>query len=311
MLAIAKLENKLAVLFLSFLLIFIIGTVDYFTSAELTLSIFYLIPIALHALYRGTTRLYIIINSFVAAMTWALIMFHARFYSHIYYDIWNTCIIFAFFLITGFLLYFLKNRFKEIHDLNIYLAQANEEKNKFIGIAAHDLRTPISTIHAFSDLLLNDYSNFLNSDLSRIIGFIKEISSSSLVMLKNLLDISIIESGQIKIKLKEQDYLDFIRKNIFLSQIIADKKEMCIQLQATEKEIKLRFDEHYLSEVINNLLSNAIKYSSKGCDIIVRVTRTEKGSILTEVIDQGQGIPEEEQVKLFNYFQRTSSCFQR
>ena len=59
--------------------------------------------------------------------------------------------------------------------------------------------------------------------------------------------------------------------------------------------------------MVDNLLSNAIKYSNKNTEIVVRVSQDNGKQILTEVIDQGQGILAEEQQKLFNYFQTTSS----
>lgn len=305
--ALGKLKNKLVILFFSFLLIIIIGIIDYVTSTELTLSVFYLIPISLHALYKGTDRVLVIINSFLASLVWALIIYQDKYYSSNFYTIWNAFIIFSFFLTTGLLLFFIKKKYEEIKELNQHLAQLNEEKNKFIGIAAHDLRSPIAIINSFSDLLLTDYSKSANPESSRIVGYIKETSDNALVLLKNLLDISVIESGKINISLKKQHYYEFIKKSISLNQILADKKNIIITLETVEEEIILNFDEHYLSEVINNLLSNAIKYSPSNSDITIRITMTEKESVLTEVIDKGRGIPAEEQFKLFNYFQKTTT----
>jgi signal transduction histidine kinase len=299
MFAIGKLENKLVILLLSFLFIIVIGILDYFTSAELTLSIFYLIPIALHALYKSTNKTLVLVNSLFASLTWALVMFEAKFYSHIFYNIWNGVVMFTFFSVIGLLILFLVKKIKELKD-------TNENKNILLGIAAHDLRSPISVINSFSDLLLSDYSEHLNPRSSRIINFIKETSNNALILLKNLLDISIIESGKIKIVLKEQDYLDFLKKNISLNQIIADKKVILLKLETLENEINLNFDEYYLSEVTNNLLTNAMKYSYPKSEILVKVTKTDSKSVLTQVIDKGKGIPENEQNKLFNYFQKTS-----
>ena len=78
------------------------------------------------------------------------------------------------------------------------------------------------------------------------------------------------------------------------------------KFHSTEEFILADFDEHYLSEVIGNLLSNAIKYSAVGTEINIAVS-LDTDKVLTEVIDQGKGIPEKEQLKLFNYFQTTSS----
>jgi signal transduction histidine kinase len=307
MIVIKQLENRLIVIILSFITITIIGIFDYLTAAELTLSIFYLIPISLHALYKGTTKTTVIINAIFAALVWTIVSLLNELYSSNFYALWNAFIMFAFFLITGLLLFSLKVRIKKIHEMNEYLSQINEEKNKFIGIAAHDLRSSIGIINSFSDLLLSDHSKNMSPDISRIITYIKEMSKSTLIMLKNLLNISLIESGKIKLTVKNQNYLIFIEQNIQLTQIIADKKEIIIKLETSDAEINLNFDEHYLSEVINNLLSNAIKFSNRNSQIIIKVSKTESNCVLTEVIDHGNGIPQEEQIKLFEYFQTTST----
>jgi signal transduction histidine kinase len=307
MIAVGKLENKFAILTLSFILISLIGLVDYLSSAELTLSFFYLIPISLHALYKGTAKLMVIFNSVFACLIWTLVIIDANFYSNIFYTVWNSLIILAFFLTTGLLLYALKTKYKEIQELLKYLSELNEEKNKFIGIAAHDLRNPISSIYSFSEILLSKLDRQFSPDLVKIVLFIKEISSDSLIMLGNLLSISAIESGKMKITYKLQDYIEFIKKYIYLNQIIANQKDIQIKLETTENQIPLNFDEHYLSEVINNLLANAIKFSNPQSEIIVKVSMTLKKTILTEVIDKGQGIPKEEHIKLFNYFQKAST----
>ncbi len=306
MISIGKMDNRFVILLFSFILISIIGIFDYLTPG-ITLAIFYLIPISLHALYKRTTKTAIVINSIYASLVWTTMTLIDKSYKNNFYALWNAAMVLAFFLITGLLLFYLKEKYKEIREINVRLFQLNEEKNKFIGITAHDLRGPLSTIFSFSDLLITDYNNNINPDILRKISIIKEISNNALVLLKNLLNISIIESGKVNIVLRTQDYLDFVKKNIYLNQILADKKEILIKLETKEKEINLNFDEHHLSEVINNLLSNAIKFSFKKSEILVKVTKTEKNTIKTEIIDKGKGILPEEQIKLFNYFQKTST----
>lgn len=307
MIAISKLENKYAILFLSFIALTFIGTIDYLNNAELTLSIFYLIPLSFHALYKGTTKTFIIINSVFAAFIWVSVVYLNKFYSNNFYTFWNGLIELAFFLITGLLLFFLKEEHKKIHEINKRLTKLNDEKNKFIGIAAHDLRNPISIINSYSDLLLTDYIKNSSPEISEIVGSIKSMSNNTLVLLSNLLNVSLIESGKVNLVLKMQDYLDFVNQIIYINQIIADKKEILIKLESSEETIVLNFDEYYLSEVVNNFLSNAMKFSNENSTILIRISKTKNNSVLTEVIDNGKGIPHDEQTKLFNYFQTTST----
>jgi signal transduction histidine kinase len=191
--------------------------------------------------------------------------------------------------------------------MNEYLRQLNEEKNKFIGIAAHDIRSPVSTIKAFSDLLLSEHANHISPETKRIINYIKDLSENSLVLLGNLLNISVIESGKINLNKTNQDYLIFVKQNIYLNQILADKKGITINLECSDKFVILEFDEHYMQEVLNNLLSNAIKFSFPNNKILVRISRTDNNMVKTEIIDNGIGIPDSEQSNLFKYFQTASS----
>jgi catechol 2,3-dioxygenase-like lactoylglutathione lyase family enzyme len=139
----------------------------------------------------------------------------------------------------------------------------------------------------------------------KMLTYIKDLSSSSLKLLEDLLDVSKIESGTIKLQLKKENYINFITKYMYFNLLISKKKDINIRLETNEKELFFQFDEHYLSEVINNLLTNAIKFSFPKSEILIKIS-TSNNFVKTEIIDQGQGIPVEEQTKLFNYFQKTS-----
>jgi signal transduction histidine kinase len=278
----------------------IIGFIDYISGPELSFAIFYLIPLALLALYRGTTVILIIISSVFASILWFVAEYTSRDYSHIFFPVWNAFVRLSIFLIVGFLLFSYKEKLKKLKAFNI-------EKNKFIGMASHDLRSPLSGIHAFSNLLLTEYHARLNPEASEIIHLIKTMSSNCLELIKDLLDISKIESGNIELHYEKQDYIAFIKEQIRINQLLAKNKNITLSLQSQKDSIQAEFDNHYFTEVIGNLLSNAIKYSHKNSDIIIKISIENQHQILTEVIDKGQGIPENEQQKLFNYFQRTST----
>jgi len=92
-----------------------------------------------------------------------------------------------------------------------------------------------------------------------------------------------------------------------MNQLLAKNKNITIHLNSPTENLTLDFDKHYLSEVIDNLLSNAIKYSNNNGEIDVKILMPDNKKTITEVIDKGIGISEEEQQKLFNYFQTTST----
>lgn len=306
MLVIKKVENKLVLNLFSFVIILFIGFLDYFTGEELSFSIFYIFPIAFISLYKNTKKSTVILNAVFASIIWLIVEYNNHQYSSSIFLIWNSIVRLAFFLIIGLLSLILKEKYKEIKKMNKNLKELNIQINKFVGIAAHDLRNPVSAIYSFSDIIISKYGSQLSQKISEYLKSIKNLSGNTLELLEDLLDISKIESGIIEIKAEKQDYIKFIEYNISINQLIADKKEITINFESSEKELISNFDNKYLSEVINNLLTNAIKYSNPKSDILVKVSLVGSESIKTEVIDKGPGIPENEQDKLFGYFQTTS-----
>jgi hypothetical protein len=116
MYSLGKIKNKQVILLCSFVLLIGIGVLDYITAAELTLSIFYLIPVSAHALYKDTSKKDIIVNTVFAALVWTAVIFK-NYYSNSFYIYWNAFVIFLFFLIVGLLLHSLKIRYKKINEM--------------------------------------------------------------------------------------------------------------------------------------------------------------------------------------------------
>ena len=154
---------------------------------------------------------------------------------------------------------------------------------------------------------MNDPETYpVNPDTLEILKLLKQTSENSMDLLKDLLDISKIESGEIELNLKQSDYKEFLGHQIRISQMLANTKDIIIQSEFPDEQIMLNFDQHYLVEVITNLLSNAIKYSYPHSFVIVRVTLHDD-LVKTEIIDHGVGIPEDEHKLLFRLFQKTSA----
>jgi signal transduction histidine kinase len=306
MIEIKKIENKFTVIALTYIVIALVGYFDYITGEELSFSFFYLIPISFLALYKRITIIPIIISAVFASVLWFLAEYLTREYSSILFPIWNAGVRLAIFLIIGWMLYYLKEKQKQLNTLNDKLTTLNFEKNTFIGVAAHDLRNPIGGVYALSENLFDDYNEMNDEEIKDTLSLIKEFSNNSLSIISNLLDVSKIESGKVDLNVKEYDYISFIKEHITLNKIIANHKNIKIDFFYSEV-VKLKFDYSHLGEVIDNLLTNAIKYSNPASHITVKVSGNSGNTILTEVIDNGIGIPKDEQDRLFNYFEKTSS----
>lgn len=199
------------------------------------------------------------------------------------------------------LLYFISAIIKELEDQNQLLLLLDEQKNEFLGIAAHDLRNPLGVIQGFADLLDEE----IGDEFKVYTGTITRVSSEMLNLLNDFLDISKIEAGKLDLKKEETDYIQVVEKNIKMNSFIAQNKKIKIVHEFEMSEQILSIDRGKIDQVLNNLISNAIKYSYPDTTIIVKVFR-ESNQIVTQVIDQGQGIPENEVDGIFSLFQKTS-----
>ncbi|MBN2596129.1 FIST N-terminal domain-containing protein [Labilibaculum sp.] len=201
------------------------------------------------------------------------------------------------------LIFFINVLIEEMEKKSRKLKVLNEQKNEIIGIVAHDLRSPLGVIQGFSDLLTEEIKNEEHKDFASLIN--KE-SSNLLNLLNDLLDISKIESGKLELKRKEIDYMALIYQNTKINSFFAQKKRILITVESEIEHQSLSIDEGQIIQVLNNLIGNAIKYSYPDSEIKIKVFK-EDNQIITQVIDQGQGIPIGELENVFTMFKKTST----
>ncbi|NWJ50163.1 MAG: FIST C-terminal domain-containing protein [Bacteroidetes bacterium] len=199
------------------------------------------------------------------------------------------------------LLYFINAIIKELEEQNQLLLLLDEQKNEFLGIAAHDLRNPLGIIQGFADLLNEE----IGDEFKVYTGTITRVSSEMLNLLNDFLDISKIEAGKLDLKKERIDYFSFIKHNIMMNGFMAQNKKINIISEFEMADQILSIDGGKIDQVLNNLISNAVKYSYPDTTVVVKVFR-EKNQIVTQVIDHGLGIPENEIDGIFNPFKKTS-----
>lgn len=198
-----------------------------------------------------------------------------------------------------------KERTYELEKLNEKLSELNIEKNKYIGMVAHDLANPIGTALTFSDLLIEEYPKTKPEKQYEYLKYINESCSFSIDLINDFLDVAKIEAGIFELNLNQQEYYSFIKKSIKQSEIIARNKLQEIKIISESKHIVFYFDTNKIKQVVNNLLSNAIKYSDKNTLITIEIL-VNPNNVITKIIDQGQGIPANELANIFQSFQTTS-----
>ena len=185
------------------------------------------------------------------------------------------------------------------------LSKANAAKNRFLGMAAHDLRNPLASIRGLAEFLRDGVVGPLTVDQQDLVKTIHGASQEMLLLVNELLDVATIEAGELKIAPEPSDVVELVEKAVYLSNIEASKKQTRIVFSSREQPVRCKFDPHKIRQVVNNLLSNAVKYSPPGSTIGVELGASD-ASITIAVRAQGPGIPESERHKLFKDFGRTS-----
>lgn len=190
-------------------------------------------------------------------------------------------------------------------DANQKLVKLNEEKDHFLGVTTHDLKSPLVGIRGLLKLLKLDGNN-LTDKQKDYVTLMDETCQSMQRLVTDLLDLKRIEQGATQVDKKDvriSTLLDVIQ-NQFTGWLAS--KNLSLEINNEYGDNMFHTDPHILSRILDNLLSNAIKFSSPGKKI--RITIQEKNSeLFFHITDQGPGIQAEEQDKLFTKFQRLSA----
>ncbi len=199
----------------------------------------------------------------------------------------------------------LANLQRELAKKNAELEKLNEQKNRFLGMAAHDLRNPLGVIMAYSEFLETEAVEVLSEEQREFVTTIRQTSEFMLRLVNDLLDVSTIDSGQLRLDLQPADLAGLVARNVHLNSTLAAKKEIAIGFEPPASPVLLSFDTGKIEQVLNNLLGNAIKFSHRSTRVTVRLTSAD-GFATVAIKDQGQGIPEADRPKLFQAFSKVS-----
>ena len=199
----------------------------------------------------------------------------------------------------------LANLQREMVKKNVELERLNEEKNRFLGMAAHDLRNPLGIILSYSEFLESEAADVLNEEQRQFVATIRNTSEFMLRMVTDLLDVAAIESGKLKLDIQAIDLSQLIVRNVTLNRVLALKKDITIEFVPPITPLIVRLDAGKIEQVLNNLITNAIKFSHRGTVVRVRLSCAE-GFATIAVEDRGQGIPASDLPKLFQPFSKTS-----
>ena len=192
---------------------------------------------------------------------------------------------------------------ERVSEVNVRLKKLDTEKNEFLGVAAHDLKNPLNIILGFAEMIAGGRNNDrVHEDAQYIIAAADRMIS----IITQLLDVNAIEQGRFPLEIAACD-LAVISHQVTVSfSAAAEKKQISIYAAGPLMPALVMADAKATHRILDNLLSNAIKYSPPGRDVFVRM-RSYPDGVFWEVQDQGAGITEADQTRLFQKFTKLSA----
>jgi two-component system phosphate regulon sensor histidine kinase PhoR len=178
-------------------------------------------------------------------------------------------------------------------------------RRDFVANVSHELRTPVTALLSATETL----DMALEKDPTaarRFLGIIERNAARLQGLIEDLLDLSRIESRELKLRPERFDFEPFAAHLVGLFRERADKKKITLLLECPAK-IELQCDRRALEQVLTNLVDNAVKYCVQGCTVTVRATRTDSSTTRILVEDDGPGIEEKHIGRLFERFYRVDA----
>jgi len=178
------------------------------------------------------------------------------------------------------------------------LSQLNTQKDRMISILSHDLRSPFTSILGFCDILISEGESLTGEERTEFLTHIQSAAEQQLTLLNKLLDWSRLETGRIRLDMKDADLASVAA--ICIKSHLGTALKKGITLRASlPPGMMVHADEVMLSQVFNNLLSNALKFTPEGGTVSIEQLEATNEMWMIGVRDSGAGIPKDDLRKLF------------
>jgi PAS domain S-box-containing protein len=195
---------------------------------------------------------------------------------------------------------------QQLEAQNSELDRANRLKSEFLASMSHELRTPLHTIIGFTELLNEELEGPLNDKQKRFLKHVYEDSQHLLELINDILDLSKIEAGQLKLHLETFDARTVISDAVNAIRPAAESRGV-----QTETRLKgpavINADKTRFREILNNLLSNAVKFTPDAGNVSIERVPAAEGLVAFCVVDTGIGIAPEDHDAIFDKFRQVGS----
>lgn len=185
--------------------------------------------------------------------------------------------------------------------------QLEQKKDEFLGVTSHELKTPVTSLKAYTQLLVRRFRQGGDDRAAELLSKMEMQVNKLTLLIEDLLEVTKIESGKLQLHCQSFDYHDLVKEMV--DEVQRTTSTHTIHLDLTSP-ISLTADRERIGQVLMNLLTNAIKYSPKAESVVVKTVQ-KQGVVITSVQDFGIGIPKEQQTHLFERFYRVEGEQQR
>lgn len=199
---------------------------------------------------------------------------------------------------------------KTEQEKNEALIKAIEMKDEFLSLISHELRTPLSVIISAIQAIQVICKNELSDRLKGFISKIKQNSLRQLRLVNNLLDITRMNTGHVKINMQNHDIVFHTKMIVESIYLYSEQKGINLLFKTTKEKKIIGLDEEKYERILLNLLSNAIKFTTSGNRILVTISSL-KGFVCIKVKDEGIGIPDDKVELIFERFGQVDSSLSR
>lgn len=201
--------------------------------------------------------------------------------------------------------------YAELDDRADFLQRASELKSHFLSNMSHEFRTPLNSISALSQILLDRFDGELSPEQEKQVRFIKSSAQDLTDLVNDLLDLAKVEAGKVTIRPAQFDVNTlFAALRGMLRPLLAQNSSVKLLFDDPDEDIQIYSDEGKVSQILRNFISNALKFTERG-EVRVSVASRDDNMISFSVADTGIGIKEEDQGRIFQEWMQVEGKLQK
>lgn len=196
---------------------------------------------------------------------------------------------------------------KELRASNAQLQRLDEAKDEFVSMASHQLRTPLTSVKGYIDMVLEGDAGKISDMQKHLLGEAFTSSERMVHLINDFLNVSRLQTGKFMIDRRQIDLASIVRQEVDGLQTTAGQRQLTLAYEAPSSFPLLYLDEGKMRQVVMNFIDNAIYYSKENTTITISLKADDDTLELT-VKDTGIGVPADEQAQLFTKFYRASNA---